>query len=253
MASRPSGSSLARLHRWLEWPLAVLALLVIPALIVEDQASNPQLRAAAIAVNWAVWLAFCADFGIQWGMDPQWLRRPRAWFDLSLILLTPPFFVPDALQGARSLRALRALRLIRAIGMLGIGLKAAQRSFGARKFHLVAAFAVATVLLGAAGVFVFEAGENRSIRNFGDALWWAIVTSTTVGYGDVSPVTTEGRLIAVLLMLTGIGVIGVFTATIAGFFFEQESESETAQILARLEAIEKKLDAIAAAKDPLGR
>lgn len=73
--------------------------------------------------------------------------------------------------------------------------------------------------------------------------WWAVVTATTVGYGDVSPVTLEGRLIAVVLMLTGIGVIGVFTATVASLFFEQD-RSELAEVHRRLDAIEGKLDAI---------
>jgi voltage-gated potassium channel Kch len=103
----------------------------------------------------------------------------------------------------------------------GIGLRLARRLFGRRKFHYIALVAIAVVLLGALGVFLVERGSNRSIGSFGDALWWAVVTATTVGYGDVSPVTLEGRLIAVVLMLTGIGVIGVFTATVAALFFEQ--------------------------------
>lgn len=68
------------------------------------------------------------------------------------------------------------------------------------------------------------------------------MTATTVGYGDVSPVTVEGRLIAVVLMLTGIGVIGVFTATVASAFFEEEKESELAVMAARLDSIDRKLN-----------
>lgn len=139
------------------------------------------------------------------------------------------------------MRLLRLLRFVRAGAVAGIGLRLARRVFGRRKFHYTALVAVAVVLLGAFGVFIFEAGANRSIGSFGDALWWAIVTATTVGYGDVSPVTVEGRLIAVVLMLTGIGVIGVFTATVASLFFEQD-RSELADVAARLEAIERKID-----------
>ena len=232
---------MARLHLALEWPLAFLALLVIPVLILEERAVSPELRAAATILNWIIWLAFCADFALRWAAERRWRFLRSAWFDLALIVLTPPFGVPESLQGARSLRVLRLLRLLRAGAMAGIGLRSARRAFGARKFHLVALFATATVLLGAAGVFVFEAGQNRSIGDFGDAVWWAIVTATTVGYGDVSPVTTEGRIIAVLLMLTGIGVIGIFTATVASFFFEQERDSGSAELLARLDGIERKL------------
>ena len=233
---------LTRLHRALEWPLAFLALLVVPALLVEERATSPTLVRTAVVINWAVWIAFCVDFLLQWAIVPQWLRKGSAWFDLVLIVLTPPFFVPDALQGARSLRALRVLRLIRAAGMLGIGVRSAQRSFGARKFHLVLLFALATMVLGATGVFVFEAGQNPSVDSFGDAIWWAIVTTTTVGYGDVSPVTTEGRIVAVLLMIVGIGFIGVFTATVASFFIEQGTQNDTLNLEARLQSVERKVD-----------
>jgi hypothetical protein len=119
--------SVTNQHRRLERVLTVLALLVIPALIIEERSTNPQLRAIAAIVNWAAWIAFCADFLVNWRIDRQWLRRRRAWFDLALILLTPPFLVPDLLQGARSLRVLRALRVFRAAGMLGIGLHSARR------------------------------------------------------------------------------------------------------------------------------
>jgi voltage-gated potassium channel len=100
--------------------------------------------------------------------------------------------------------------------------------------------------MGALGVFIFESESNRAIGSFGDALWWAVVTATTVGYGDVSPVTLEGRLIAVVLMLTGIGVIGVFTATVASAFFEEEKDSQLADLAARLESIEHKLNELLA-------
>ena len=72
------------------------------------------------------------------------------------------------------------------------------------------------VSLGALGIYVLERGIT--VESLGDAYWWAIVTVTTVGYGDVSPKTTEGRLVATALMIVGIGVISVFTATLASFF-----------------------------------
>ena len=79
----------------------------------------------------------------------------------------------------------------------------------------------ALVLLGAAGLTVFEAN-----RSFPDALWWAIVTVTTVGFGDIAPASLGGRLIGVVLMFFGIGVLGMFTATIAGVFVEKRLRKE---------------------------
>ena len=75
---------------------------------------------------------------------------------------------------------------------------------------------VVLVLSGALGFTYFEEQES-----FADALWWAIVTVTTVGFGDISPTSLGGRLIGAVLMLFGIGVLGMFTATIAGVFVEE--------------------------------
>ena len=107
-----------------------------------------------------------------------------------------------------------------------------------------------TVLGGALAEYYVERRAG-SMTSFGDSLWWAIVTATTVGYGDLSPVTTEGRIIAVALMLVGIGVIGVFTATVASWFVEQERAPEPADadLRRRLEAIEGKLDALIRQRD----
>lgn len=244
-ASMPE-TRLHRIVRKLEWPMAFLALLVIPVLVMEDRATTTELRHGAVIVNWIIWLAFVAEFGVKWAADRTLGYLHRAWFDLLLILLTPPFGVPNAMQGIRSLRLLRVLRLLRAFGVAAMGFKLAQRHFGQKKFHYVLLVACATVVLGAVAMFALEAGANQNVRHFGDALWWAITTVTTVGYGDIFPVTPEGRLVAVVLMLTGIGVIGVFTATVASLLFqEQQSQGpEMTEVLARLERIERALETL---------
>ena len=234
-----------RLIRALEWPLVILAILTLPAMVLEAHATTPAWRTAAYVFNWVVWVAFCVEFAARWivARSVRFLRT--AWFDLLLIVLSPPFGVPDYMQGSRSLRALRLVRLLRATALAGIALRTGGRFFGRNKFHYTAVVGLVVVLTGAFGVFVVESETNKSITSLGDALWWAVVTATTVGYGDVSPVTLEGRLIAVFLMFTGIGVIGVFTATVASYFFEQE-QKDVQTMTARLDAIEKKLDALLA-------
>jgi voltage-gated potassium channel len=237
---------MSRRVRSLEWAMAILALLVVPALILEDRATDPALRTAALVINWTVWLAFVTEFIIGFALAGQ--RRAflrAAWLDLAIIVVSPPFVGSEALQGTRSLRLLRVLRLVRAGAVFSLGLRSARRAFGHRKFHYVGLFTLAIVVLGAFGVYLVERGENKSINSVGDALWWAIVTATTVGYGDVSPVTSEGRVIAVMLMLTGIGAIGVFTATVASFFLEPKVEG-TRSVEDRLTSLERKLDELLA-------
>jgi voltage-gated potassium channel Kch len=85
---------------------------------------------------------------------------------------------------------------------------------------------VATIFLGAWLVLLFEEKAKASnIHDYPDALWWAIVTVTTVGYGDRYPVTEGGRIVAVVLMLVGIGLIGVLTATVASVFIKEHTDA----------------------------
>ena len=92
----------------------------------------------------------------------------------------------------------------------------------------------------------FEAGSDGNIRNAEDAMWWAVTTMTTVGYGDRFPVTTEGRLVGVFLMIAGIGVFGSFSGLVASWFLSprrQEVDAEIAELKAMLVDIQRRLPA----------
>jgi len=71
--------------------------------------------------------------------------------------------------------------------------------------------------------------EGSNIKNFGDGIWWAMTTVTTVGYGDRFPVTTEGRVLAVALMIMGISLVGVITASVAAWFVKISNSDEVAK------------------------
>jgi voltage-gated potassium channel len=86
-----------------------------------------------------------------------------------------------------------------------------------------------------------KSAHGSTIHNFGDALWWAVVTVTTVGYGDKYPMTAGGRGVAVVLMLVGIGLIGVLTATVASYFVEERSDRDKVELSDRLDRIEAML------------
>jgi voltage-gated potassium channel len=104
------------------------------------------------------------------------------------------------------------------------------------------------VLMGVTGIVVVGSGvelafeqhaHGANIHNFGESLWWAIVTVTTVGYGGNYPVTTGGRCVAVVLMLVGIGLIGSLSATVANYFVKEKADEEKADLSRRLDRIEQ--------------
>ena len=144
------------------------------------------------------------------------------WIDV--VALVPP------IRGARVLRLLRLLRLVRAFAGIyraGLHLNALARHRG---FAWLLLAWLGVMALCSAWMYVAERGLNKAIDSPFDALWWGVVTLTTVGYGDVYPVTTEGRIAAMALMLLGIGLFGAITATITSYLMSSEPRLVEAKV-----------------------
>ncbi|MBM6403625.1 two pore domain potassium channel family protein [Phycicoccus sp. CSK15P-2] len=128
---------------------------------------------------------------------------------------------------------LRPLQLLRLVTLLGVLNRKAGGSLRGRVAVYVVGGTLTVIVVAALAMLDAERGApDATIANVGDALWWATVTVTTVGYGDTYPVTVEGRVVAVGLMLAGIALLGVVTATFASWLIERvqdiEEESEAA-------------------------
>lgn len=188
-----------------EAPLLLLAcaFLVAYAWPILDPRLDRDLEGFLSAVSWAVWVAFVIDFGIRIVLAEQRIRYvARHWYDVALIALP----------------MLRPLRLLRALAFARILNRTAARGLAGRVTTYVIGTAIAACGLGALAVLDAERGaSDANITTFGDALWWSATTVTTVGYGDRFPVTTEGRLVAVALMVVGIAVVGSVTAAVAAW------------------------------------
>ena len=114
-----------------------------------------------------------------------------------------------------------------------------------RSLFRVLLAAAGLLFLGAWLVMLFESNAPGSnIHSYLDALWWGVVTVTTVGYGDRFPVTEGGRAVAVVLMMVGIGLIGTLTATVASFFVQEHTDANKAQLQAAHEDLGAQLSAI---------
>ena len=181
--------------------LAFLFAYSYPAFVVEVSSS---LQPTLDGIQWVSWLVFAADllFGIYKASNKvQFLKR----HPLEILAVILPF-----------LRPLRLLRFI-SFGTLVFEKVNLGKSI-AISFKVIVTALFLTYLAGIE-ITMAERGEpGATIQTVGDGFWWAITTLTTVGYGDIYPTTTEGRFIAVGLMVSGICVLGVISATVAAWF-----------------------------------
>ena len=161
-------------------------------------------------VQWVIWIAFATDliYGLSNAKNKKTYLKKHP-LEVAAVLL--PF--------------LRPLRLMRVISFGGLAIQkvAIGRQFAITIKVLLASLFVAYI--SAVQITITErAVEGSNIKNFGDGLWWAITTVTTVGYGDRYPTTTEGRLLAVALMIMGISLMGVITASVAAWFVKMSQD-----------------------------
>lgn len=187
--------------------LLAVAFLVAYAWPVLDPRLDSSLRTFLTVASWTVWGVFAVDFAARvWLAERRIEYAARHWYDVALIVLP----------------MLRPLRLLRLLALARVLNRSATSSLIGRVSTYVAGVAILAVFLGAIAVLDAEQDSSEAnIASFGDALWWASTTVTTVGYGDRFPVTAEGRFIAVALMIVGIAVVGAVTASIATWMVGQ--------------------------------
>ncbi|MDH6245187.1 ion channel [Mycobacterium sp. OTB74] len=212
--------------RWAEWIMAAVALVFLGAYSIEVLV-QPQGRAARALdlVTFATWAVFAVDYVARLYLAPN----RRRWFfrhlvDLAVVLLP----------------LLRPLRLIRLVVLVGALQKAVGNAMRGKVVIYTVSGAVLLVYAGALAELQTERGVVGShINTFGDAIWWAITTITTVGYGDTYPVTSTGRLIAIMMMIGGISLVGSITATIASWIVQAVAIEDQANATATAAQIEE--------------
>ena len=161
-------------------------------------------------VQWVSWIAFAIDliYGLSNAKDKRKYLKKHP-LEIAAVLL--PF--------------LRPLRLMRVISFGGLAI---QKVAIGRQFAITIKVLLASIFVAYISAIQITIAERTvdgsNIKNFGDGLWWAITTVTTVGYGDRYPTTTEGRFIAIALMIMGISLMGVITASVAAWFVKMGEE-----------------------------
>jgi voltage-gated potassium channel len=193
------------------WELAFAGLAIVFVALAYVPVEAGGLAESVIeTAEWVITGMFALEFGSRLFVAPNrggYLRGH--WVDL--ISLVPPA------RWLRPFRLLRLLRLIRAFAGVGRALVHVDRLARHRGLIWLLIAWLAVMMLCSIGLYIAENGANAAVDSPLDALWWGITTMTTVGYGDVYPVTPEGRIAAAILMVLGIGLFSAVTATVTSF------------------------------------
>jgi voltage-gated potassium channel len=224
-----------RWERATEWPLMIAAVVFLAAYAVPILYSDAPswLLDSCRWLSWITWAIFAIDIVVRLILADQPLRYLiHHWYDV-LVLALP---------------LLRPLRLLRLIPLLSVLNRRARVKLRGRVAIYIAGGASMLAFCAALAVLDAErSSPNANITDFGDAIWWAVTTMTTVGYGDRYPVTDTGRLVAFGLMIGGIALLGTVTATLASWLVEavaaEKEQAEDLQITVR--RLEDKIDRLA--------
>lgn len=191
-----------------EATMASLALAVVWLLTVPDEGWT---RTA----NLAIWAVFLIDYAVRLMLAGDRRRFVRS--NIPDLIAVLPL---DFLRVARLARLARITRLLRAGSVLWRVTTDVRGVLASNGLGFVLVVTAVVILAGGSAAAIAE----DDLVTFGDGLWWALVTATTVGYGDISPATPQGRAVAAVLMLVGIGTIGMLTGSIATYFLHHRVE-----------------------------
>jgi voltage-gated potassium channel len=174
-------------------------------------------------------------------------NKVKYFFTLGWIDLLSSIPAIDLFRTGRIAKIFKLIRLIRLVKVANLLSKTFLKEIRGNALFIAFSFAFLNVLVSSVLILVFENAPNANIKTAGDSIWWALVTMTTVGYGDFYPVTLIGRMISALLMVSGITVFGVLTASLSRFLVKNNDDDMSKKLNdmnEELLQIQKKLETL---------
>ena len=232
-----------KVEKFFEVPVMISVLMLVPVLIIEY--SSQSLDSVALFLNWGIWIVFLLEYTILFYFAENKIEYIKTHkIELFIVIFSFPI-VPEGLQStgflrfARLPRLLNALRFFRLAALLGKFGSTVKSIFNSKGLRFIVYATIGIVLFFG---FLFYVSEP-DVNSYSDGLWWALVTITTVGYGDITPLTNLGRIVASSLMVVGIGFIATITAAISSYFISSFSDKEITmnELGEKLDRLEKEI------------
>lgn len=226
---------LAAWRRHTDGPLLVLAICSLPLLLVELNQED-LVRADQVflyVVNVVVLVAFAVDYFVELVLASDRRAYMRSEWTSAVIVIAQALALLPSLVAFGFVRLARVIRPLIVIGrVLAIGGAAMRDGRGVIRRH-AARFALSLAFftwIASAAAFTLaeDVGDDGRVHSIGDALWWALATMTTVGYGDIYPITFAGRVVGGITMLVGISVFAIVTAKVAEYLVRSDIEDREA-------------------------
>ena len=228
---------------WLEAPMMVVALWILLEWYLHSRGLIDATERNMS--DWLIWGFFTVETTcLTWLCRHKLRYLRRNWANVLIIVLAFPLFF----EMFQDVAVLRIVRLFFMVGLFAHNMTVIRNVLAQN--HLGKTLVIATLFITGGGILI--ATLDPGIDSVWDGIWWAWVTVTTVGYGDVVPQSTEGRVFASILMLIGITLMSLLTANVSAYLLSKQTQKEIRydqrelkkllQLEERLELIEKKLD-----------
>lgn len=225
--------------------MVVLSIYVLGSLCFESMFTvSEEMGGLLEQIDSFICLIFLGDFFYRFYRSPSKIKFLR-WGWIDFISSIPTFHL---FRGGTAFRVIRIIRILRTFRSGKILFNYLLRNRSRNTFVTVAAFSCMLAMVGSMCILKLEEGNpNSNIKSPSDALWWSVVTITTVGYGDRYPVSDGGRIVAAVLMIAGVGLFGTFTGFIASMFVEPDikrEENEVQELTQQIKALRAEIQTI---------